>query len=97
LRAEIDVLVARDLFGLSRHEMRYVLDPGDILGRDCGFETFGALMRAENREYKAFVTRDLILSTWDSVPATSSVPGSGMPASGAPEAANARWRVNGTP
>ena len=53
---------------LSRDEMRYVLDPGDILGRDCGFETFGALMRAEFRAHKAFVTRNLILTTWDSLP-----------------------------
>jgi hypothetical protein len=74
LRAELDVLVARDLFGLSRDEMRYVLDPGDILGRDCGFETFGALMRAEFKAFRAFVTRDLILSTWGSLPKTSSVP-----------------------
>ena len=78
LRAELDVLVARDLFGLSRDEMRYVLDPGDILGRDCGFETFGALMRAECKAHKAFVTRDLILATWDSLPKTNSVPESAV-------------------
>jgi hypothetical protein len=72
LRAEIDVLVARDVFELARDEMRYVLDPGDILGRDCGFETFGALMRAEWKAHKAFVTRDLILATWDSLPRTDS-------------------------
>jgi hypothetical protein len=70
LRAELDVLVARDLFGLTRDEMRYVLDPADILGPDCGFQTFGALERAERRQSKSksFVTRDLILSTWDSLP-----------------------------
>ena len=83
LRAELDVLVARDLFGLSRDEMRYVLDPGDILGRDCGFETFGALMRAEFKASQAFLTRDLILSTWDSLPKTSPAPEAAilMPAS----------------
>lgn len=74
LRAEIDVLVARDVFGLTRDEMRYLLDPGDILGRDCGFETFGALMRAEFKAFRVFVTRDLILATWGSLPKTSSVP-----------------------
>jgi len=78
LRAEIDVLVARDVFGLARDEMRYVLDPGDILGRDCGFETFGALMRAECKAHKAFVTRDLILATWDSLPRTDSAPESAV-------------------
>jgi hypothetical protein len=43
-------------------------------GRDCGFETFGALMRAEARAHKAFITRDLILTTWDRLPSTSSSP-----------------------
>src|SRR6185312_13314505 len=68
LRAELDVLVARDLFGLSRDEMRYVLEPSDILGPDCGFETFGALERAERREFGSFATRDRILATWDALP-----------------------------
>jgi hypothetical protein len=66
LRAEIDVLVARDLFGITRDEMRYVLDPADILGPDCGFETFGALKRAEEKQWSGrFRTRDLILDVWD--------------------------------
>ena len=69
LRAELDVLVARDFFGLSRDEMRYLLDPADILGADCGFETFGALKRAEARASGgAFTSRDLILQTWDRLP-----------------------------
>jgi len=68
LRAELDVLVARDLFGLTRDEMRYLLDPVDILGPDCGFETFGALKRSELRQYAEFRTRQLILETWDSMP-----------------------------
>jgi hypothetical protein len=65
LRAEIDVLVARDLFGMTRDEMRYLLDPGDILGTDCGFETFGALKRAEEKQWDGrFRSRDLILDLW---------------------------------
>ena len=66
LQAEIDVIVARDLFGMTRDEMRYLLDPSDILGADCGFETFGALKRAEAKQWDgAFHTRDLIMETWD--------------------------------
>jgi hypothetical protein len=69
LRAELDVLVARDFFGITRDEMRYLLDPADVLGPDCGFETFGALKRAEARASGgAFTSRDLILDTWDSLP-----------------------------
>lgn len=67
LRAEIDVLVARDFFGLDKDEMRYLLDPEDVLDSNCGFETFGALKRAEVREYRRFVTRDLIMETWDRI------------------------------
>ncbi|MGO9059851.1 MAG: Eco57I restriction-modification methylase domain-containing protein, partial [Candidatus Binataceae bacterium] len=69
LRAELDVLVARDFFGLTPEEMRYLLDPADILGPDCGFETFGALKRAEIRASGgAFTSRDLILKTWHTLP-----------------------------
>jgi hypothetical protein len=65
LRAKLDVLVARDFFGLTLDEIRYLLDPADVLGADCGFETFGALKRAERRASGgAFTTRDLILETW---------------------------------
>jgi hypothetical protein len=68
LRAELDVLVARDLFGITRDEMRYLLDPADVLGADCGFETFGALKRAENKRWNGrFPTRDRILEVWDSL------------------------------
>lgn len=68
LRAELDVLVARELFGITRDEMRYILEPADILGPECGFETFGALQRAEERQYREFRTRRLILEAWDSLP-----------------------------
>ncbi len=64
LRIELDVLVARDLFGLTIDEMRYLLDPKDILGAECEFETFGALQRAERREYGEFRTKRLIEKAW---------------------------------
>jgi hypothetical protein len=69
VRAELDVLVARDLYALTREEMRFLLDPADVLGPDCPFETFGALKRAEAKEFDGrFVTRDLILEAWDQLP-----------------------------
>lgn len=77
VQAEIDVLVARDLYALSRDEMRFILDPADILGADCGFQTFGALKRAEEREFEGrFLTRDLILQKWDELPSNIANPGS---------------------
>lgn len=74
LRIEVDVLVARDLFGLSRDEVRYMLDPADILGAECGFETFGALQRAERRQFNEFRTRRLILEAWDILPTPRDAP-----------------------
>jgi hypothetical protein len=74
LRAELDVLVARDLFGLTRDEMRYLLEPSDILGPECNFETFGALKRAELRKYREFRTRRLILEAWDTLPSPNEAP-----------------------
>jgi hypothetical protein len=74
LRAELDVYVARDLFGLTRDEMRYLLDPADILGADCGFETFGVLQRAECKEFGEFRTRRIILETWDRMPQEAALP-----------------------
>ncbi|GJN55061.1 Eco57I restriction-modification methylase domain-containing protein [Pseudomonas tohonis] len=67
LRAELDVLVARDFFGLTRDEMRYLLDPSSVLGPDCGIETFGALKRAETRKGQPFTSFDLIMEAWDAL------------------------------
>lgn len=65
--AEIDALVARDVFGQSKQEMLYILDPDNILGPDCGAETFKALRNAELREFKEFRTQRLIEEAWDRV------------------------------
>jgi hypothetical protein len=73
LRAEIDVLVARDFFGLTLDEMRYLLDPSSVLGEDCGFETFGALKRAEIREFDKFLSRDMIVEAWRNLPVPSAI------------------------
>ncbi|MFM7848536.1 MAG: Eco57I restriction-modification methylase domain-containing protein [Rubrivivax sp.] len=65
IAAELDVVVARDLFGLTRDEMRYLLDPRDVLGADCTAETFAALRRAEEREFGEYRTRRLVMEAWD--------------------------------
>ncbi|CEJ11285.1 putative type I restriction enzymeP M protein [bacterium YEK0313] len=63
--AEIDVLVAREVYGLTEREMLYILDPDNILGRDCGVETFKALRNREQREFGEFRTQRLIEQAWD--------------------------------
>ncbi|NKX17322.1 hypothetical protein HGG75_26155 [Ochrobactrum pseudogrignonense] len=45
--------------------MLYILDPDNILGLDCGVETFKALRNAELREFKEFRTQRLIEEAWD--------------------------------
>lgn len=64
LRAELDVLVARDFFGLGLDEMQYLLDPSSLLGEDCGIETFGALKRAEMRGGNPFTSYEMIMDAW---------------------------------
>lgn len=65
LMAEIDVLVARDVYSLTQREMLYILNPANVLGKDCGVETFKALMNSEIREHDKYRTQQLILEAWD--------------------------------
>jgi hypothetical protein len=75
LRSEIDVLVARDLLDLTKEEFHYLIDPSDFMKEECGFESFGALKRAEQREFNGeFRTRDQILRVWNTVVAQSQSP-----------------------
>jgi hypothetical protein len=46
LRAELDAWYAH-AYGLSRDELRYILDPADVLGPDCPSETFRVLKNNE--------------------------------------------------
>lgn len=65
LAAEIDVLVAREVYGLSKDELLYILDPANILGQGCGIETFKALRNREQREFNEFRTQRLIEEAWE--------------------------------
>lgn len=64
LAAEIDVLVAREVYGLNQQEMRYILDPKSILGEQCEIETFKALKNRELREFGDYRTQRLVLEAW---------------------------------
>jgi hypothetical protein len=64
LRAELDAYYAR-LYGLSRDELRYILDPADVMGADYPSETFRVLKENEQREFGEYRTRRLVLETWD--------------------------------
>jgi len=64
LRAELDAYYAR-LYGLTRDELRYVLDPKDVMGADYPSETFRVLKEGEIRSYGEYRTRRLVLKAWD--------------------------------
>lgn len=64
LRAELDAYYA-NLYGLTRDELRFVLDPADVLGQDYPSETFRVMKTNELREFKKFRTKELVLDAWD--------------------------------
>jgi hypothetical protein len=64
LRAELDARIAR-LYGLTRDELRYILDPADGYGEEFPGETFRVLKEKETRLYGEYWTRRLVLEAWD--------------------------------
>lgn len=67
LRAELDAYYAR-LYGLTRDELRYILDPADVMGDDYPSETFRVLKNSEVKEFGEYRTRRLVLEAWDKLP-----------------------------
>jgi hypothetical protein len=64
LRAELDAFYAR-AYGLTRDELRYILDPADVRGPDYPSETFRVLKTNEIACYGEFRTARLVLDAWD--------------------------------
>jgi hypothetical protein len=64
LRAELDAYYAR-LYGLTRDELRYILDPADVMGENYPSETFRVLKKNEIREFGEYRTQRLVLEAWD--------------------------------
>lgn len=73
LRAELDAFYART-YGLTRDELRYVLDPSDVKGS----ETFRVLKEREIRHHSEHRTRRLVLEAWDRMEATCEFKAMGM-------------------
>lgn len=64
LRAELDAYYAR-LYGLTRDELRYILDPADVMGADFPSETFRVLKEKESEPGGGYRTQRLVLEAWD--------------------------------
>ena len=64
LRAELDAWYAF-AYGLTRDELRYALDPADVMGADYPSETFRVLKSNEERKFGEYRTRRLVLTAYD--------------------------------
>jgi hypothetical protein len=66
LRAELDAWYAL-AYGLTRDELRYVLDPKDVMGADYPSETFRGLQKNEIAIYGEYRTQRLVLAAYDAL------------------------------
>jgi hypothetical protein len=64
LRAELDAFYTH-LYSLTRDELRYILDPADLMGLDYPSETFRVLKTNEIRQFGEYRTQRLVLEAWD--------------------------------
>jgi hypothetical protein len=70
LLAELDAYYAY-LYGLTRRELEYILDPKAVMGKDYPSETFRVLKEREIREFGEYRTQRLVLDAWDRFAADS--------------------------
>jgi len=64
LRAELDAWYAR-AYGLTRDQLRYILDPADVMGADYPSETFRVLKKNDIAKHGDYRTARLTLAAWD--------------------------------
>ena len=73
MRCELDAYYAR-LYGLTRDELRYILDPAEVMGPDYPSVTFPGLKRKEIAEHSEYVTQRRVLEAFDQLSATEGTP-----------------------
>lgn len=73
LRAELDAYYA-GLYGLTRDELRYILEPADVMGDDYPSQTFRVLKDNEMRAFSEYRTQRLVLAAWDALEADTLTP-----------------------
>jgi hypothetical protein len=64
IRAELDAYIAR-MYGLTRKDLQYILDPSSTEGGDFPSVTFPGLKRDEIAEFGEYLTERLVLETFD--------------------------------
>jgi hypothetical protein len=58
------------LFGLTRDELRFILDTANVCGPDYPSETFPVLKNNEIRQFGEYRTQRLVLEAWDALEET---------------------------
>jgi len=66
LKAELDAFYAR-LYGLTEEELRYILDPQDVFGKNFPGETFRVLKEKEIKQFGEYRTKRLVLEAWENL------------------------------
>ncbi len=69
LKCELDAYYAK-LYGLTRDELRYILDPADVMGEDYPSETFRVLRKKELNTFGEYRTQRLVLEAFDRITTT---------------------------
>jgi hypothetical protein len=64
IRADLDAWYAL-AYGLSRDELRYVLDPKEVMGADYPSESFRVLQKNEIAKYGEYRTAHLMMTAYD--------------------------------
>lgn len=69
IQSELDAYFAH-LYGLSREDLQYILDPSVEFGSDYPSVTFPGLKRDEIKEYGEYLTQRLVLEAYDKLAET---------------------------
>lgn len=64
LVVELDAFFAH-LYGMTRQELSYILDPKEVYGEDYPSETFRGLKEQEERAFGEYRTRRIVLAAYD--------------------------------
>lgn len=72
-RAEIDAYLAA-LYGITREDLQFILDPIAVMGEDYPTETFRVLKNNETKCYGEYRTKRLVLEAWDNLKNSDCLP-----------------------
>ncbi|WP_052480964.1 Eco57I restriction-modification methylase domain-containing protein [Gilvimarinus agarilyticus] len=64
LKCELDAYYAK-LYGLNEEELRYILDPTEVMGDDYPSETFRGLKNKDIKAYGKYLTQERVLAAWE--------------------------------